>query len=300
MTEEYMVKGFDQCREKVGRWPQEIQTIMKPLITQLEKYDKSEIWHSLFKFVYYFNSVDSQLLNVFDSDYKLPGQGTAYVPRKEKPYMYQVVLPSTLINPPATASTAAAGASGSTSLPYGVSTAGTSYAQFRLSCLSQSSSASAVKEDQPTRKKASLKRLHPEEWSDDCYYHGKKKKFVFQCVVNYLHKNGGLPVKLNIPFSMAVCVCKETVDFKEFYKTVRECKDDCITMKVKLNFWRGDSKASIQPYIKLLDDYLNHGNITDGFLKLVYHFNQVYKHDLSFYEDLHYLLKQHRNAKKTN
>jgi hypothetical protein len=57
---------------------------MKPLITQLEKYDKSEVWHSLFKFVFYFNSVDANLLNVFDVGHKLPGECSTYIPRQEK------------------------------------------------------------------------------------------------------------------------------------------------------------------------------------------------------------------------
>lgn len=79
-----MVKGFEVCKEKIERWPQDCKNIMKPLITQLEKYDKSEIWHSLFKFVFYFNSIDASLMNVLEVGHRLPGESTNYVPRQEK------------------------------------------------------------------------------------------------------------------------------------------------------------------------------------------------------------------------
>ncbi|XP_053401972.1 uncharacterized protein LOC128557767 isoform X1 [Mercenaria mercenaria] len=296
VVEDYMVKGFGQCKEKVERWPQECQVIMKPLITQLEKYDKSEVWHSLFKFVFYFNSVDANLMDVFDIDHKLPGQNSTYVPRQEKPYLYQASVPLTIVRPASTAtqSTASSGASGSYLTQSGAGASGLS--SYR-SILFQSV-ASAEPSPQSTRKRPTLKRLSPDDWSEDCYYHGKKKKFVFQCVVNYLHKHAGLPVKLNIPYSMAVCVCNETVDFKDLYKTENDCESDCRTMKIKLSMWRGDSKSSIQPYIGLLEDYIYNKNITDGFLKLVYHFNQVYRRELGFYEELHNLVKKQRNLKK--
>ncbi|XP_060552090.1 uncharacterized protein LOC132713485 [Ruditapes philippinarum] len=294
LVEDYMVRGFAQCKEKIERWPQDCKVIMKPLITQLEKYDKSEVWHSLFKFVFYFNSVDANLLNVFDVGHKLPGECSTYIPRQEKPYLYQASVPFTIVRPPPTTTVTAssAGASGTSTTPSGI---GASSFQGSISVSSVSTSTPPAK---PEKKKATLKRLCPDDWSDDCYYHGKKKKFVFQCVVNYLHKNGGLPIKLNIPFSMAVCACNETVDFNDFYKTEDECETDCRTMKIKLALWRGDSKASIQPYIELLEEYTRNKKITDGFLKLVYHFNQVYRRDLAYYEELHTLVKKQRNMKQ--
>lgn len=88
-------------------------------------------------------------------------------------------------------------------------------------------------------------------------------------------------------------------DFNEYYKSESDCDRDCRDMRIKLNTWRGDSKASIQQYFKLLDDYIYHRNITDGFLKFVYHFNKVHKRELSYFEALHKLVRKQRNEKKT-
>lgn len=55
-----------------------------------------------------------------------------------------------------------------------------------------------------------LKAVGREDWVEDCYFHGHKKKAVFQHLLNYLHSKQGFPTNLNVAFSMAVCVCKET------------------------------------------------------------------------------------------
>ena len=54
------------------------------------------------------------------------------------------------------------------------------------------------------------RKLTADERLPECYFHGKKKS-MFQCVVNNLQENPGLPVKLKQQFFMAVCCCAETV-----------------------------------------------------------------------------------------
>lgn len=84
IKEDEMVDGFEKCKRSLLSWPQECQPIIRPLIGQLEKYDRSDIWHSLFKFVFYFHGLSGGNTAMMEMDYKLPGHCTTIEPRPEK------------------------------------------------------------------------------------------------------------------------------------------------------------------------------------------------------------------------
>lgn len=76
-SENYQV-DFDAVFQCIEKWPEDVQMIMKPLLTELKKYTGAETFHSLLKFVFYFDAVIRKKLEKLEPDYILPGnQGGA-------------------------------------------------------------------------------------------------------------------------------------------------------------------------------------------------------------------------------
>ncbi|KAL4235395.1 hypothetical protein ACF0H5_007031 [Mactra antiquata] len=308
LKEDDMVKEFENCRKILQNWPRECQLIIQPLINQLIKYDRSDIWHSLFKFVYYTHGISGGASDCLRVDHKLPGLKLLHVvPRPEKPYLYQVnfAQQGSQSSSAGTSLTAATGTNCiGTSLGFSsiLSSAGPSVANNGVNSASGSGShdcsstqtcnMNLLKEVTitPTPKKE-LKRVHAEDWSDDCYFHAKKKRSAFQCVVNSLQDNSRLPTYLNKPFCINVCVCNETVDMKEFYPSKSTLQGDCRAMKSKLQMKRSINQSTIQPFIADLEKYLKEDTITDGLMKFVFHYTKAIKGNWMAFEATYELMK---------
>ncbi|XP_052819032.1 uncharacterized protein LOC128244924 isoform X2 [Mya arenaria] len=289
--------AMEKFRHDLSEWPRETHLVIQPIINQIDKKENADVWCSLFKFSFAYEAVSAKMTHRLDQDYKLPG--TDYVYRLENQSAAggtQSGGLSQMINGGASSPGASASSSGTglsaTAGASGIG-AGSSVGVSRFVPMETSASSSATSQSGNSPKKLkSLKRVSPEEWDSDCFFHGPKKKSRFQCIVNYLHSQSRLSTALNIPFSHAVCLCKEEVDQQDFYPDEAALRGDCIFMRDKLKVVRGDNRATFVPFVKLLDDYIENQQITNGFMKLVYHFNQVFKGNLQYYNELQDLAKK--------
>ncbi|XP_052230497.1 uncharacterized protein LOC127844397 isoform X2 [Dreissena polymorpha] len=272
--------NMERFKHALGEWPHECQTIIQPVIGQCDRGENAETWFSLVKFAFAYDAILTKHPEMLHQDYKLPG--VDFVKRLNE-----------AASQPGP-SGREGGAEGGVAAGWGVpGVAGASgIERFTHTTAATTAAALPDRPDMVDNRLVTLKRVTPADWDEDCYFHGKKKKFKFQCVTNLLHKDGQLPTGLNIPFSLAVCVCNETFDRKDYYKTERDLDSDCLTMRIHLKCVRGAGKATFEPLIKVLEDYQKDKQITCGLVKLVYHFNQVLRKKLDEYTILKRLHKQ--------